>query len=158
MRIFAGAEEMMRKLSLLAAVLFGMVAFASAQPDLSGTWVLVTLESNVPVPRGGDVSMVIKHTGKEWIFSRTRVAQGKVRTVDEAFTVDGLEHTDTEREFKYKGIWEGDTMVISGIWPTRNVSRKLSYALSADGKVLTVTDVIKSQKSEAEVIQVFDRK
>jgi len=49
---------MMRKLSLLAAVLFGMVAFASAQPDLSGTWVLVTLESNVMVPRGGDVSMV----------------------------------------------------------------------------------------------------
>ena len=148
---------MMRKLSLLAAVVLGMVASASAQLELSGTWGLVTLDSNVPVPRGGEISMVIKHTGNEWIFSRTRVNEGKARTVDEAFTVDGLEHTDSEK-FRYKGIREGDTIVISGNWLTHNMSRKLSYGLSADGKVLTVTDVIKSLESEANVTQVYDRK
>jgi hypothetical protein len=86
-------------------------------------------------PSGGGMSneMTIKMTGNEMI-----VTQG---TQETKYILDGKDQTVTSGrgELKYKATWAGNVLTIAG---TRGDSPyKLTYEMSADGKILTRTSV-----------------
>jgi hypothetical protein len=163
----------------LVLCLVAVVAFAAA--DFSGTWVLDPAKSdqNQMTGRGGgraggpggsgggagagsgtpqEVTMTITMSPTEMTISRT-TGGGAGET---KYMLDGKENTATTRggELKYKAVWDGGNLTISG---TRTSQRgespmKEVYSLSADGKVLTVASTRSGQQGETVRKQVYNKK
>ena len=175
----------MKKACLLFAVILCLVVVVFAAADFSGTWVLDTAKSDpVQMGRGGaggpgggaggpgggaggpgggagggSQEMTIKMSSTEMTISRA-AASG---TNETKYVLDGKESTTTTRggELKYKAVWDGGTLTISG---TRTSQRggespmKEVYSLSADGKVLTVASTRSGQQGETTTKRVYNKK
>jgi hypothetical protein len=103
--------------------------------------------------------MTIKMTATE--MSVTRTMGGNA--METKYVLDGKENTvNTGRgDMKYTANWKGDILVISGSQAGRDgtpMPTKTEYAMSADGKTLTVTTTSNMGGTERVRKQVYDKK
>ena len=155
----------MKKSCLLAAILLLLAAVAVAGVDFSGTWAPNESKSDpAPAGRGGGgggggaADLTIKQAGNILTISRT-MGQNAVET---AYTMDGAEHTSTSQrgDLKYKAVLNGNSVHITGTQASQRGDRPVdqTYALSEDGKTLTLTSVNQGQNGPTTRKQVFDKK
>ncbi len=152
----------MKKACLLAAILLLLATVAVAGVDFSGTWAPNESKSD-PAPAGrggggGTADLTIKQVGNVMTISRT---MGQ-NTVETAYTMDGAEHTGTSQrgDLKYKAVVSGNAVHITGTQTSQRGDRPVdqTYALSDDGKTLTLTSVNQGQSGPTTRKQVFDKK
>ena len=107
----------------------------------------------------GGGEMTIKQTGNE--LSITSAGRGG-NTVETKYTMDGEEHSAEAQggTIKYKAVLSGDTLAITGTRTTQGGERPLNtkYTLSADGKSLTVTNVMSMGGNTMERKSIYDKK
>ena len=155
----------MKKVYLLLAGVLCLAIAAFAGADFSGSWTLDPENSDqAQMGRGGgggtptETTMTITMSPTEMTVSRT-TARG---TSETKYVLDGKENTSsTQRgELKYKAVWEGDSLTISGTRTTQRGERPMNevYSLSADGKVLTIVSTLTGQQGETIRKQVFNKK
>jgi len=160
---------------LLAIVLLLAVAVVAAV-DFSGTWVMnadKTTAANPAPPAGGGGGgggggrggggmgggdMTIKQAGNVMTISRM---MGQ-NSVDTAYTMDGADHTSSgqQGDTKYKAVLVGNSVHITGTMTTQRGDQAVdtTYALSDDGKTLTVTTVRQGQNGPTSRKQIYDKK
>ena len=162
----------MKKALLLLILGLGLVAIAVAGIDFSGTWAINTEKTAAanPAPpggggggggRGGGMGggeMTIKQTGNELSITQTRGQN----TVETRYTMDGEEHSAEAQggTMKYKAVLSGDTLTITGTRTTQRGESPINtkYTLSADGKSLTMTNVMNMGGNSMERKSIYDKK
>ncbi len=160
---------MMKRHLVLGLLVFGiaLLALAVAAPDLSGVWVRDKAKSD-PMRMGGpggggqapdfEVTLTIKQSGNNFEVATQR---GE-RNFEAKYTLDGKENKNTmgRGETVSKSKWDGSTLVIEGVrqFGDREMQFKEAYALSDDGKVLTVTSTTNTPQGERTSKQVYNKK
>lgn len=162
----------MKKALLLLVLGLGLVAIAVAGVDFSGTWAInaeKTAAANPAPPGGGQArgggrggmgggEMTIKQTGNELSVTQMR-GQNPVET---KYTMDGEEHSAEAGggTMKYKAVLSGNTLAITGTSTTQRGERPINtkYELSADGKTLTVINVMSMGDQQMERKSIYDKK
>ncbi len=165
----------MKKALLLLVLTLGLVAIAVAGIDFNGIWAMnaeKTAAANPAPPAGGGGGggggragggmgggdMTIKQEGNVLTISRT-MGQNVMET---AYTMDGADHTATTQQgdLKYKAVLSGNSVHITGTQSSQRGDRPLdtTYALSEDGKTLTVTNVNQGQSGPTTRKQIYDKK
>ncbi len=165
----------MKKALLLLVLALGLVAIAVAGVDFSGTWAVnaeKTAAANPAPPAGGGGGgggggrggggggeMTIKMTATEMTVTRNMGGN----PMDTKYVLDGKENSvNTGRgDMKYTATWSGTSLVISGSQAGRDGTpspTKTEYAMSADGKTLTVTTTRTMGGTERVTKQVYDKK
>jgi len=164
------STRMMHVCLLLACI----AAWSVAGPDFSGTWVRDTAKSDpMAMGRGGgggtvNITMEIKQTANEFTITQNIDMGGTPRTTEQKFTLDGKQNTNPagmgRGEMTSTSRWDGDQLVIEGkqTMSTQKgdfeITIKSVYALSADGKVLTVTTSRSTPQGERTTKQVYNSK
>jgi hypothetical protein len=157
---------MKKSLVLLAVsattfILLGARAQAAA-PNLSGEWKLNFAKSNYgKFPAPLSMTRKIAHNDPKLILSTTQKgAQGEV-TSNLAYTTDGKESVNKLAGGEAKGTaqWIGDKLMIesSREFQGATLKQKDIWALSADGKTLTIDSHVSLPNGEFDVKQVFDK-
>jgi hypothetical protein len=156
---------MMKRHLCSALLVFGiaLLALAVAAPDFSGTWVRDKQKSDPLMGRGGQApDMEITLTIKQTADSFDVATQRGERSSEAKYTLDGKENKNTmgRGETVSKSKWDGDTLVIEGVrkFGDMEMQFKEAYALSGDGKVLTVTSTMTSPQGERTSKQVYSKK
>lgn len=164
---------MLRKalIGVAAFVAIATVSFAQGKTDLSGTWKLNVDKSEFgPVPGPSTQTDVIEQNGPTVKVSvNAETEQGKLQYTM-SFTTDGKEitispdapgaHPNPEVTLQtISASWQGATLDVNqkltyGDEPVTGVSH---YALSPDGKVLTITSDYQSQMGDATRVFVFEK-
>jgi hypothetical protein len=179
----------MKKTCLLLAVVLCLVTVVFAAADFSGTWVLDPAKSDAQQmgrggaggaggPGGGPgggagggggrnggggggaaQEMTITMSSTEMTISRAATGG----TNETKYALDGKENKITQQngELKYKAIWDGGTLTISGSRTSQRGGErpmKEAYSLSADGKVLTVASTRSGQQGETINKRVYNKK
>jgi hypothetical protein len=145
-------------------VFFAAFALTAAdKPDFTGTWKLNLAKSDfgqAPAP----TSMVreVKHAEPNFALKTTQSGQAATFTTEVKFTTDGKEATNTTPRGEIKGSmkWDGATLVNE--YKTKNpqfgeLAIEDRWALSADGKTLTVKGRIRGDFGEVERTMVFEK-
>jgi hypothetical protein len=155
---------MIRKTALVTClVLLPLVSvFAQQKTDYSGTWKLNVAKSDFGV-LGGPTSRtdVITHKDPSLSDSVTAEgAQGKQQFVA-SYTTDGKEAVNKigEREIKSTLKWVGSDLVISSklVYNDMPVTGEATWALSPDGKTLTINAHFTSSMGDADQKFVFEK-
>jgi len=155
---------MIRKI-LLVTLLIGLpltTAFAQQKPDFSGTWKLNVAKSDFgALPGPESRTDVITHKDPSLSDNVTAEgAQGKQQyTVN--YTTDGKEVVNKigPREIKSTLKWEGSDLVISSkfLYNDAEVNARASWALSPEGKTLTITVHFASSLGETDQKIIFEK-
>ena len=134
---------------------------AQAKTDFSGTWKIDMSKSDFgPLPAPDSITEKIDHADPSLKanVATTGGMQGDA-TYDVVYTTDGKECVNHvgENEFKSTLNWDGDELVVEtkGKFGDTDFTSKDRWALSADGKTLTVTRHISSAMGEADMKEVF---
>lgn len=155
---------MIRKLiSITFLIALPLVSvFAQQKTDFSGTWKLNVAKSDFG-PLRGPTSRTDVITHKDPALSNSVTAdgaQGKQQyTV--SYTTDGKEAVNKigEREIKSTLKWVGSNLVISSkfVYNDTDVTSEVTWALSPDGKTLTISAHFTSTMGEADQKFVFEK-
>ncbi|MCS7315614.1 MAG: hypothetical protein RMI94_10475 [Bryobacterales bacterium] len=130
-------------ITLAAAVLTCMSsAFSQARPDFSGTWKLNIAKSNfgaLPAPESS--SLKVEHRDPALKMVSTTVSSSGERAYELSFTTDGKECTNWVGNVEVKSVlrWDGATLIMEHKAAGGEVTLRDQWALSEDGKILTVT-------------------
>jgi hypothetical protein len=151
----------MKKAYLLLASVLLLAAVAVAGNNFSGTWVFNASKSDqTQAGSGAGGNLTILRTGTLLTISRTW-NKGE-NTVDTSYTMDGAEHTNRTQagDTKYKAVLSGDSVHITGTTSSQSGDQPVdtTYALSDDGKILTVTNVNLGQNGTTARKQVYDKR
>ena len=155
---------MIRKLlSITFLIALPLVSgFAQQKPDFSGRWKLNVAKSDYgPLPGPESRTDVITHKDPSLSNSVTADgAQGKQQyTV--SYTTDGKEAVNKigPREVKSTLKWAGSNLVISSkvAYNDMDVTSEATWALSPDGKTLTISVHFISSMGEADQKYVFEK-
>ena len=169
---------MKQRVAWLSLLALGIALVALAASDMSGTWLLDKTKSDpIRMGRGGDaggpppdinITLVINQTAGDISISRTMSMRGNDRTSEQKFTLDGKESTNPSSmgrgEFKGKAKIDGANLVIEGTQKINTpngefeIGVKDEYALSPDGKVLTLTTTRSTPQGDRTSKQVFNKK
>lgn len=143
---------------ILASLIFASALYA-AKPNFSGDWKMSPSKSDfgkMMIPQV--LTRTIRHSDPSLEYkSYQKGAQGEIRT-EIKYTTDGRECVNGES--KGAARWIGDNLLVEY---TRNfrgveISSKEIWALSADGKTLTISSHVSiPQQGEYDVKLVFDR-
>ena len=137
-------------------------AFAQQKPDFSGTWKLNVAKSEFGMlPGPTSRTDVITHKDPSVLDSVTaESAQGK-QEYTISYTTDGKEVVNKvgAREIKSTLKWAGSNLVISSkfLYNEAEVTSEANWALSPDGKTLTVNVHFVSPMGEADQKFVFEK-
>jgi hypothetical protein len=154
--------ESMKKAYLLLAIGLLLTAVAVAGIDFSGTWVFNAMKSDQPpAGSGGGGNLTIHQTGTLLTISRTW-NKGE-NTENTSYTIDGAEHTNRttqQGDTRYKAVLSGNSVHITGTTSSQSGDQPVdtTYALSDDGKILTVTGVNLGQNGTTARKQVYDKR
>ena len=136
--------------------------FAQQKPDFSGTWKLNVAKSDFGV-LGGPTSRtdVITHKDPSLSDSVTvEGAEGK-QEFTTSYTTDGKDAVNKigPREVKSTLKWAGSNLVISSkfVYNDMDVTGEATWALSPDGKMLTINAHYNSPMGEADQKFVYDK-
>jgi hypothetical protein len=158
-------EKMMIRKTVLITFLVAlplMSVFAQPKTDFSGTWKLNVAKSDFGM-LGGPTSRTDVITHKEPSLSDSVTAegpQGKMQ-YSTSYTTDGKEAVNQvgEREVKSTLKWVGSDLVFSSklTYNDMPVTGGATWALSPDGKTLTVTAHYTSAMGDADQKFVFEK-
>jgi hypothetical protein len=145
----------------LLAVAFGL-AQAQAKPNFSGSWKLNAAKSDFgAMPAPDSRADKIVHQDPDLTDSFTQSGQMGEITADMKYSTDGKETTNTLRgnQVKSTAKWEGDELAISGKtqFNGADVTMNDHWALSADGKTLTITRHVVSPMGETDQKIVLEK-
>src|SRR6267378_3380821 len=155
---------MIRKILLLTFLIALPLTteFAQQKQDFSGTWKLNVAKSDFgALPGPESRTDVITHKDPSLSDNVTAEgAQGKQQyTVN--YTTDGKEVVNKigPREIKSTLKWEGSDLVISSkfVYNDADVNARASWALSPDGKTLTISVHYASTMGETDQKIVFEK-
>jgi hypothetical protein len=132
--------------------------WAQTKPDLSGTWKMNREKSKwEALDNIRNLITKIEHKELNFYESVTITSGGSDLTVEGNYNTDGKESEvrlpsgTTTATAK----WEGNAPIIE--WTTNGANVRRKYALSADGKTLTVTARRYTQNSEVDETTVFEK-
>jgi hypothetical protein len=155
-----------------AAVYLILLAAATAvaqdaKPDFTGTWTLDLTKSDFgQMPPPESLVSVIEHKEPNLKITTTQKgAQGELTNV-RALTTDGKENVNKlrtmggEQEVKSITRWNGRALTTAFTLDAQGAAVDVSdtFALSEDGKVLTVTREVKTPQGDFATTMVFNRK
>jgi len=143
-------------------VALGLVQ-AQAKSDFSGTWKLNVAKSDFgPVPAPDSLTETITHQDpslKLNVASKGGM-QGDM-TYDVVYTTDGKECVNKvgDNELKSMLNWDGNALAVDtkGSFGGNDITLKDRWALSDDGKTLTITRHVTSPMGEADMKEVFEK-
>jgi len=122
-----------------ALTILGALAFATAKPNFSGTWVL-DKDRSFSNPPGLEQTLTIQHNGDQIkLESKQKTQQGE-RVINESYTLDGK-----EADFSP-----------AGAPPTAKGKRIASWL--PDGRGITIDDTITTDSPKGPVVQKVTRK
>lgn len=156
---------MIRKLLSIAFLIALPVAsaFAQQKPDFSGTWKMNAAKTDFGALQGPDSRTdVITHKEPSLTDDVTADGgQGKQQYTVK-YTTDGKEVTNQigPREVKSTLKWEGSNLVISSkfTYNDAEVNTRATWALSADGKTLTISiHLASSTLGETDQTVIFEK-
>jgi pectate lyase len=163
-------DNMKKAFLLLGFALLLTAVVVAAGVDFSGTWAVnaeKTAAANPAPPGGGGGGgrggmgggeMTIKQTGNELSVTTVRGQN----TIETKYTMDGAEHSAEAQggTMKYKAVLGSDNVTITGTRTTQRGEQPINttYTLSADGKTLTVTNVMNMGGQQMERKQIYDKK
>jgi hypothetical protein len=146
--------------SLLVVTAWGA---AQAAPNLTGEWKLNKAKSNYgPVPAPDSMTRTVIHSDPLLhISTHQKGAQGEA-TTELTYSTNGKPAVNQLQGGTATGTakWQGDTLVIESSREMQGikVQSKEVWALSADGKVLTIGNHVSiPQQGEYDVKLVFDK-
>jgi hypothetical protein len=139
------------------------VVLAQAKTDFSGTWKINATKSDFgPMPPPDSMTEKITHQDPDLKanVATTGGAMGDM-TYDVSYSTDGKETTNTVagNDFKSSAKWEGDELVIDtkGKFNDNEFTSQDRWALSSDGKTITVTRHVSSAMGDADMKLVFEK-
>jgi hypothetical protein len=146
--------------ALLAAA-FGLLQ-AQAKPNFSGTWKLNTGKSDFgAMPAPDTRTDKITHEDPDLKDSFTQSGPMGEVAAEMKYSTDGKETTNSVRgnEIKSTAKWEGDELAIAGKTSLNGADVTLSdrWALSADGKTLTIQRHVASPMGETDQKIVLEK-
>ena len=162
----------MKRMGLPAVMLAATVAIGSAQANFSGTWVLDAKRS-LGIPEGVEMTMTAKQTGDRLeIETNISSPQGQ-QTIPDVYVLDGKE-TDYKPPMMGPGSGKGkriakwtadktgfestESATVSSPEGEATISATRKWALSPDGKTLTIDVAVKSPMGEQVTKRVYTKK
>jgi hypothetical protein len=148
------------------AVLFAIVALAAlpvlAKPNFSGDWKLNVAKSQFgDWPAPSSMTNKIAHDDPKLKNSIKQSGDQGDFEMETNYTTDGKECTNELFGSPMESVlkWEGDTLVIGtkGTFGDSEFTSNEKWTLSADGKMVTITRVFKSQMGEVTQKLVLDK-
>ncbi len=147
----------------IAATLTCGAAMAADKPNFSGSWKLNNAKSDFgPMPQGPEkFERKVDHKDPEMKVSTTQSMQGNERTTDSAYTIDGKEN-DIQMgpaTAKVTATWKESILEVVAKRDIQGnaITSAEKWALSADGKVLTVDTEITTPQGEFKLKFVMDK-
>jgi hypothetical protein len=163
---------MIRKISIsmMALGIFACAGMAQSKPDFSGTWKLNVSKSDFgQVPGPDSETVAVAQNGVNMKESVTYMDDQGKTNYDLVFTTDGTEvvypadsapHIGIVTLQKLKATWQGSILVLTETLKYQedaDVTAKISRALSADGKMLTMDFDLMTPMGAMARKYVFDR-
>lgn len=142
--------------------LFANLLSAAGKPDFSGSWKMDAAKSEFgPVPGPEKLSRTIVHKDPEMSVKSTQSGpQGEV-TSEMKYKTDGSPSVNKMRNAEVTSTvaWAGDKLTVKYKREMQGgeISFAETWALSADGKVLTVTNAIEAPQGSFEMKYHFDK-
>jgi hypothetical protein len=144
-----------------------VVAAQDAKPDFSGTWTLDLAKSDFgPMPPPDSLVSVIEHKEPNFKITTTQKGQQGELTNVRALTTDGKEAVNKlqtmggEQDVKSITKWNGRLLTTSFSLDAQGAMIDITdtFALSDDGKLLTVTRSLKTPQGDFTSTMVFTKK
>jgi hypothetical protein len=135
---------------------------AQAKSNFSGAWKVNTTKSDFgPWPAPQSASLKVAHEDPALKVSVSQSSERGDFTYDAAYTTDGKESTNTIRDNPVKSIvkWEGDNLLFDtkASFGGNDVTIKDKWALSEDGKVLTLERQFSSSQGDAKQKLIYEK-
>lgn len=152
--------------TVLTALVAVCLSAQGATPDFSGTWVLDSAKSDFgPAPAPSSIVSVIVHKEPTLTITTTQKGDQGEFVNERVITTDGKENTNKlktpmgEQDIRSTSSWKGATLTTAFTMDIQGTP--LSFAdtweLSADGKVMTISRVIKSDQGDFSQRMVFNK-
>jgi hypothetical protein len=157
---------------MAAAMLAATVTSASAQANFSGTWVLDAKRTQ-GMPEGVEITMTVKHTGDRVELESNISSPAGQQTVTDVYVLDGKEADykppmigagsgKGKRTAKWtadkSGFESTESATVTSSEGEATISAIRKWALSPDGKTLTMDVAIKAPQGEQVSKRIFTKK
>lgn len=147
---------------LVTAILFSVVV--SAQPDMSGTWVLNKSKSKLQAEYSmAPKDMTVSQKGNDFSYDKHSDWQGQEFTISDKFTLDGKECVnkgwmDTQK--KSTAVWSDDkkSLKIISKLPMQDETMTITEVYKLDAGNLVIETKASSSYGDFEETQVFEKK
>src|SRR5215467_874455 len=139
--------------SFISILIVAVLSPAQAAPNLTGEWKLNAGKSNYgPIPAPQLMIRNVKHDEPVLSITTTQKGpQGEV-TTELKYTTDGKPSVNKVAGGEAKGTaqWQGDKLVVESTreFQGNPMRSKETWSLSADGKVLTITNHVALPQGE----------
>lgn len=138
------------------------LSFAQEKPNFTGNWKMNADKSDFgPIPKPKKFERIIAQKDNE-VFSKTTQGgdQGE-RTTELKYKVDGSESVNklNNQDVKAVASWEGANLVVRSKREIQGmeISQVETWALSPDGKIITVTNAIDTPQGKFGMTIVLDK-
>jgi hypothetical protein len=146
----------------LALVSLSLLAFSGSKPNFSGVWKLNPAKSDfgkAPAPQAL-ISHIEHHDSEVKVHSEITAAQGAYST-DYKWVTDGRENVNTVRgnEIRATVVWNGQTLISNAKTTVNGAVLTIVdvWALSEDGKTMTISRTVQGPQGAAEQRYVYDK-
>lgn len=155
---------MQNRLILAAActLVLSLAGAVQAKPNFSGEWKLNAGKSDFgPMPGPDKMDRKITHEDPSLKYSTTQTTQQGENTTEMAYTTDGKAATNKTPRGEVTGAakWDGDVLTITSKreFQGMEITQNERWALSEDGKILSITNKINTPQGEFEIKIVMDK-
>ncbi len=145
-------------------VLSAAALFAQSKPNFSGEWTLVPAKSDFGMmPPPSSAVQKVTHNEPQLKVSSTQTSDMGTMTTDSTYTTDGKECVNEGfmgSQVKSKLKWEGNVLVIDSNMDFQGTAVTMSnkWALSEDGKSLTIATHFSSPMGDGDAKMVYEKK
>lgn len=149
-------------IAIAALALAAGVLSAQDKPNFSGTWKMDGAKSDFgPMPAPDKLMRTIDHKDPEMHIKTTQSGQQGEVTSELKYKTDGTESVNKLRGQDVKGVakWEGEKLVVRSKREVQGMEISITetWALSGEGKLLTVTNAIDTPQGSFEAKIVMDK-
>ncbi len=155
--------KMSKWLVVAVLVLSASTLFAQSKPNFSGEWTLAPAKSDFGMmPAPSSAVQKVTHNEPQLKVLSTQTNDMGTMTTDSTYTIDGKECVNKgpmESEVKSTLKWDGQVLVIESKldFGGNAVAITNRWALSEDGKTLTVNMHFASSMGEGDAKMIFEK-
>jgi hypothetical protein len=145
-------------------VLSAGTLLAQSKPNFSGEWTLVPAKSDFGMmPPPSSAVQKVTHNEPQLKVVNTQTGDQGTMTTESSYTTDGKECVNSGMmgaEVKSKLKWDGNALVIDSSMDFQGTAVTITnrWALSEDGKILTVNIHFASPMGEGDAKMVYEKK